>query len=515
MQPEADHNPHEEAIVPVRPGLGGAAPRAAAPPQQRRGVSAPLLAGVAAVVLLAAAIGVFFLLPGWVEERAARPAPAETAPPVPAPVEPAVPALTEEELAELRDRSDALLAQLLTQQQRLTALSADSWGDEDWLRYQRSSRAGDDAYLAHDYQASVSSYSAALAVGDVLLERSDDITRAAVEAGQRALEAGNAALAIEQFDLVLGIEADNAAALAGRARAERLPDVLSATRDGDSLRQEQRLADAAAAYRRALDIDREWAPARRALEAVERDIANRRFEAAMSDGFRALAEERYDEADEHFRAALAMRPNSAEARDGIMQAEQGMHLDQIALAEARALAFERRELWRQAVQQYEAALETDDSLDFAKTGLVRARARADLDAKLQNLIANPNLLFGDAVLDSAKALVDDAASIAAASQDSGDEGGNARLGQQIDSLTRLIALASTPVKVDLRSDGQTSVTLYRVGALGTFNTMEVELRPGNYTALGSRMGYRDVRTTFTVLPGRELEPISVICVEPI
>jgi len=33
--------------------------------------------------------------------------------------------------------------------------------------------------------------------------------------------------------------------------------------------------------------------------------------------------------------------------------------------------------------------------------------------------------------------------------------------------------------------------------------------------VGSRDSYRDVRQTFTVLPGRELEPIRVVCVETI
>ena len=56
----------------------------------------------------------------------------------------------------------------------------------------------------------------------------------------------------------------------------------------------------------------------------------------------------------------------------------------------------------------------------------------------------------------------------------------------------------------LESDQLTSVTLYRVGALGAFAAKEVELRPGTYTAIGSRDGYRDVRQTFTVRPGPEL-----------
>lgn len=523
MEPEREQDhPHEEAIVPVRPGLASAPGRAqegasrdgVSEPARRR-ISPPVVAGIGGFVLLVAALGVFFLLPGWVERRAAQSAPAEpAAPAVVEQAEPERPELTEEQIAALRDEADTLLGRLLTQQQGLSAASADAWGGEDWQRYEALSRSGDDAYLAHDYQAAIDTYSEALDVGDALLERSADITRDALDAGQRALEAGNSRLAIEQFDLVLSVDAENEAALAGRARAERLPEVLELMRQADALRQQQNLSDAAEAYRAALDIDGEWTAARRALDAVEQAIANARFDALMSDGYRALSDERYEEADGHFRAALAMRPGAAEARDGILQAEQGLLLDQIALTEARALAFERRELWGQAVQQYRAALETDDSLEFARSGLDRAQRRADLDAKLANLIENPNLLFGDDVLGSARALVDEANAVAAAGESpAGDD--NPRLKEQIEDLNRLIALATTPVTVDLVSDGITEVTLYRVGQLGTFDAKEVELRPGNYTALGSRRGYRDVRRTFTVLPGRELEPISVICVEPI
>jgi hypothetical protein len=201
-----------------------------------------------------------------------------------------------------------------------------------------------------------------------------------------------------------------------------------------------------------------------------------------------------------------MRPGASVARDGLTQAEQGAKLDQIALAEARALAFERRELWDQAIAQYEAALETDAALAFARSGLERARARADLDLKLVNLIDNPNLLFDDAVLADANGLLEQAKSVAEAGP---------RLERQIGELDRLLVLASTPISVELRSDEQTQVTLYRVGALGTFTSKQVELRPGTYTAVGSRNGYRDVRQTFTVLPGRDLPAVSVVCVEPI
>jgi len=95
------------------------------------------------------------------------------------------------------------------------------------------------------------------------------------------------------------------------------------------------------------------------------------------------------------------------------------------------------------------------------------------------------------------------------------EGAGARLGEQISELERIVVLASTPLTVELRSDELTNVTLYRVGPLGTFAATQVELRPGNYRAQGSRNGYRDVLVDIIVRPGREIPPVEVRCVEPI
>jgi len=201
-----------------------------------------------------------------------------------------------------------------------------------------------------------------------------------------------------------------------------------------------------------------------------------------------------------------LRPQAREAQDGLVEAEEGARLNKIALIEARGLAFERRELWDDAIAQYRDALKGDPNLVFAQAGLERSDVRAGLDAKLRNLIENPTLLFGDTVLADARRLVAEARAV----PDAGP-----RLQDQIAKLDRLVALAATPIAVQLQSDERTEVTLYRVGALGVFTSKQVELRPGTYTAIGSRNGYRDVRQTFTVLPGRNLAPIKVICSEPI
>jgi tetratricopeptide (TPR) repeat protein len=496
----------DEAIVAIKPGFG--APAAEPKTRAARATPAPrgpLIAAGAALALLVLLGIVFFALPRWVQEDA--PEPVAAVPEAPAAeTEPAAPALSEEELAALKERAEAQLTELLQQRSRLEARSAPRWGGAEWTAYDDLGRTSDQALLAERYALAVASYAKALAAGSALLARAEQITATALASAKQALAAGNAELAREQFDLVLGIEPDNAEALAGRTRAERLPEALALVARAEELRRQQSLEEAADLYREVLQLDPEWAPAQTALAEITAALASQRLESLLSLGYAALAEEEYAEAREHFAAALALAPASKSAADGLAQAEQGQKLDTIALAEARALAFERREMWPEAIEVYEAALTADSTLDFARVGLERSRTRADLDIKLANLLTNPNLLLTDNVLADAGRLADQARPLATP---------ESRIGTQVARLDELIRLASTPLTVELTSDELTEVTVYRVGQLGTFASKAVQVRPGTYTAVGSRNGYRDVRATFTVLPGQALAPIRIVCTEPI
>jgi tetratricopeptide (TPR) repeat protein len=502
---ESTRAQHEETVVPIKPGLRAARADASAPAttaEQAR-TRTPFWQYLAGALLIAAAVFVFALLPRLMEPAPQRPA---AAAPTPQPTAPEAPQLSAEERAALKSQADALLAKLLSQQSRLDALHVDSWGGDAYARYKDLGNAGEDAFLANDFTKAVASYTDATTVGAELLARSAEIVQHALAAAQEAFAAANAEVAIAQYDVVLGIEPENATAKAGRARAERLPEVLALVERGNAERDGGEPQKAIATYREALAIDPRWEPASRALAAVTTGVRDSDFELAMSQGSKALAAENYAEAQKVFQVALALRPQAREAQDGLTEAYEGERLSKIALTEARALAFERRELWEQAVSQYRGALGDDPTLVFAKTGLERSESRAGLDAKLRNLIDNPTLLFSDTVLADARKLVVDARAVPAAGP---------VLTDQIGKLDRLVTLAGTPIPVQLKSDQHTEVTVYRVGALGSFAARELQLRPGTYTAIGSRNGFHDVRQTFTVVPGRTLPPISVICSEPI
>ena len=89
------------------------------------------------------------------------------------------------------------------------------------------------------------------------------------------------------------------------------------------------------------------------------------------------------------------------------------------------------------------------------------------------------------------------------------------LRSQITRLTTLLPALEKPVRLSLVSDNLTQVTIPNVGSFGSFARRDIELKPGRYTVIGTRDGYREVRRDITVSPGEEYLTVNVSCSEPI
>jgi hypothetical protein len=55
----------------------------------------------------------------------------------------------------------------------------------------------------------------------------------------------------------------------------------------------------------------------------------------------------------------------------------------------------------------------------------------------------------------------------------------------------------------------------KVARLGRFSDKTLQLKPGNYTLLGSRDGYRDVRVQFSVRAGQAPPSLGISCTDKI
>jgi tetratricopeptide (TPR) repeat protein len=230
------------------------------------------------------------------------------------------------------------------------------------------------------------------------------------------------------------------------------------------------------------------------------------FRRTMSEGLAALAAGEPAQAKEAFQRALLLSPGSSEAADGLSQAEEDLRIAAISEHRARAAEFEKNEDWKSALREYNAVFALDPTIRFAREGKARAEVRSQLAEQLDSYIAHPERLSDDEVLERAEQVLSDAR----ATEPSGPV-----LRRQIESLAERIAVATTPIRVELVSDNLTEVTVYRVGRLGRFSEQVLDLRPGTYTVVGSRAGYRDVRRRLMVDPNRTSKPLDVRCEEKI
>jgi len=247
-------------------------------------------------------------------------------------------------------------------------------------------------------------------------------------------------------------------------------------------------------------------PADRTPSASRRQPATteRQFIETMSEGLAALENRQWQAARSAFERASRLKPDAPEAADGLARAAAGLRLETIGDGIRQAHELEGREAWREAERTYSAVLAIDPEDAAALTGRRHADGRATLDETLEFYLANPGRLFTPEVFAEATSALE-------AARDT-DPGGP-RLESQIARLDAVLERASTPVAVVLESDAMTDVVVYRVGRLGAFTRHELNLKPGAYTVIGSRDGYRDVRLRLVVTPGTPPMLLVVRCTE--
>jgi hypothetical protein len=403
-------------------------------------------------------------------------------------------------LARQRRAAQRVIGDLVAEQETLERAGGAAWGGADWAAALEVQRAGDLRHQARDYAASIVLYEDALSRMRAVGLRRAEQQRQAREAGVAALEAGDQLEALRQLALALEIDPSDAVAQRGSERAQTLGEVIAAVERGEALEAAGDMAPAREAFADATRLDPDWRSARNGLARIDARLADQSYSDVLSRGFDALYRGELDAAEAEFQRARKLRPDAADAATGLAQVAEARDRTSIDRQLATALRALREERYADAVAAYEAALAVDAELVKAQEGLAGARERAALLAKMEFLIASPERLYARPVRSEAAALVSDIAQLEPPSR---------VLGERAQALTALIDISARPVPVVLESDNQTDIVLYRVGRLGAFLTREIALEPGEYTVVGSRDGYRDVRQTFTVTPGAPTRVVVV------
>jgi tetratricopeptide (TPR) repeat protein len=413
---------------------------------------------------------------------------------------------SEAQLAKLRKEAQEVLAELLDIQFALEERGVKQWAPERFAEVATVAAAGDESYKIREYEAATASYKEALAALQALRDGIPEELAGQLELARQAIEDGEQATANTALELAAVIEPDSPELATLRRRADALPQLLplleqaaAAEQMGDLASAEQLLTEAAA-------LDPQHLRTQSALQRVAAAYREQRFNDAMSEGYSALDEGDFAAARSAFRAAGKLEGESSEVASALQEVETAETAYRLTRLKQSGSNSEQQEKWQDAVNAYEKAKKIDSNVLFASEGLKRSQGRARLDKQFRTTLDQPGRLSDVAVAEATEQLLQYAKQI---------KPRGPVLTKQIDRVQRLLQQANTPIAVTLRSDAETEVIVYKVKRLGRFEQRELTLRPGTYTAVGTRNGYRDVRQNFTINHNSAPAPITIACTEPI
>lgn len=470
-------------------------------------------------VLVVLALAVVFILPAWVGDSdvaGGTPAPVADANSSTPPATAAkTPGKTSETAAaspfadalEAKARAEAqeLLGELLDVQENLNERGAESWAPMEMESVAAQALAGDERYRERYFAAAIEAYQKALEEALALEQTLPARFATQLEITRTAIEALDTEAAIAALDLAERLEpgAPESAQLAERVDA--LPGVVKAVESGLAAEAENDLAEAVEQFGQAAALDpaHEYVAGER--QRLQQALNDAQFNAAMSEGYAALDSGDFERAKQRFDRAGALQPGSDEAAAALQELNVARTADKLNRLQRRGDDAIASEDWPTAIKAFEEALAVDQSLRFARDGLAIAEPRARASKELQAILDAPERLVDDAILREARAGLERARAL---------DSTGPKMAAMIQDASETLQVASTPLDVDIRSDGLTEVTVYKVARLGLFESTTLSLRPGQYTAVGSRRGYRDVRVVFTVAPGA-VSPVYIACSETI
>jgi tetratricopeptide (TPR) repeat protein len=401
---------------------------------------------------------------------------------------------------------DRLIGIWLQKQAEAEAANVAVWGGDTYSEAQARATECERLLGENQYLNARESCTAAIDRLDHLMASREPQLEEAVAAGQQALAQGNPQVAAEQFQKALAIDTTDDRAITGARRAAKLPEVLRFLQQGQALENAGDTEAALASYRQAVALDPEFLPAQQGLERVRASIAGQEFQKAMSKALQEMTAGRLSAARAALQKAEAIRPGDRAVRDLKQQLEETQLAGKLRALQQAEEQQEKSEHWREALTNCEQALALDPRAAFAVSCKERVGLRLNLDQRLKAILSKPERLFADGPLNEARQVLTQAKAVTPRGP---------ALAAQIDQLSRLISEAEVEVEVVVRSDGLTDIVIYHVGRLGQFQEKHLILRTGNYTATGSRDGYRDVRKTFKVRPSSDKLVFNLRCEEPI
>ena len=413
----------------------------------------------------------------------------------------------ENQLAKYRRDAQEILSQVLDKQNKLEDRQVHLWANDAFEGALAVAASGDYLYRSQEFSKAMTSYQNTLDQLTTIEQNIPEQFSRYLAKGEKSLAENNAKLAKENLQIAMYLQADtvNTASLA-YDRAVVLDQVIALVKEGVVLVDEKDFEQAKQTFEQAYSLDNHSSVVKEQIQIVNELITDRDFSIAMSTGYNSLKNKKYDHAITAFEKARQIKPDATSAVQAIKQSKNERLQAQVSTLLQQAYLLVEQENWQRALAKFNEVLTLDKSIIKAQVGAITATARQKLSTQLNAVIEQPQRLSNQAVFQQALLTQQDALTIS---------NPGLKLKQQIQAINQVIAKARVPVAITIESDNLTVVTLYRNGQLGKFRAKQLTLTPGEYTLVGSRDGFRDVRQNFTLVPDNEHQTIVIQCNEKV
>ncbi|MEM7100317.1 MAG: tetratricopeptide repeat protein [Pseudomonadota bacterium] len=402
-----------------------------------------------------------------------------------------------------REKAQNSLAAFVEKQISLEEqMSVDEWGQTQLRRALEVAEAGDAHFLAERFEESLAAYDEATTALDEVIRLGESVHTQHVSEAQTAFLDQDYQTAQEAIQAALRIKPSASKALALSNRIEQLPKIISLMRDAKNHELGGRPQQALNTYDQIARIDPGFPGLNDLRQAALADQQEDKVANYLSRGFAALNQQDFDRARQEFNQALSLEPGNEIAQGGLAQVAKDNDLAIIEAQRKIADAAIIAEDWSAASQAYQAVLDLDANIQFARSGLNIVNAHKKSFDLLNRIAGAPERLSNEKLFLEATSIVDQAKQLSQAGP---------TLRAATSKVADLIELYRHPVEVVLVSDNATDIVVSNVGRLGTFESKSLKLRPGEYTIRGSQNGCRDIYLTVQVLPG--IEPVNLSCPE--
>lgn len=402
--------------------------------------------------------------------------------------------------------AEKLLATIIELEADLEKHAVNKWAPEEFAETIEQGRIGDEFFRQQQYNSAIESFQGAI---DNLLKlqmRIQPTFDSAINRGEQALRLGDQPTSLNQFELAKAILPKDQRAIDGWQRAQTLEELFFLLQKGSSFEFHNQLQQAKSVYQEAIELDPLSSQAITALTRVDEKLKNEQYDQIIAVAYQALQNQQYVDAKSAFNDAKTLRPNSNEADIGLSKVDAAIRDAKISNLLIEAKHFIQQQQWAQASVSYEEILKISKHHAAAVKGLQDSNARAQVLNDLKSALNLSDQLYQKTVLSNAEQVLASATKIKLP---------GSIIDKYRNELETLVRIAVTPIPVILLSDNHTKVVVLKVKRLGVFEKHELQLRPGPYTIMGTRNGYRDVRKTINVTPDSNQTSVSIVCDEAI